>query len=181
MHRWRFYHHFPTGPDAPVRSPRAGVRTPILSDDGHDLAAALATIDDMGGGPMLDSAIADAFPRTTLEVTSARGVFTLQLRMPGLRRPMEARELSDGTLRYLALTAALLTPRPPELLVLNEPETSLHASLIEPLSRLIAAAGERSQIITTTHSGALAALIADATGSTPIFLERHGGATIART
>jgi hypothetical protein len=39
-------------------------------------------------------------------------------------RPLEASERSDGTLRYLCLAAALLTPRPPELLALNEPETT---------------------------------------------------------
>src|SRR4051794_35203835 len=44
----------------------------------------------------------------------------------GLLRPLSGAELSDGTLRYLLWVAALLTPRPPALLVLNEPETSLH-------------------------------------------------------
>ena len=48
------------------------------------------------------------------------------MRQHGLLRLLRAAELSDGTLRYLLLVAALLTPRPPPLLVLNEPETSLH-------------------------------------------------------
>ena len=43
--------------------------------------------------------------------------------LDGLLRPLRGAELSDGTLRYLLWVAALLTPRPPELLVLNEPET----------------------------------------------------------
>jgi hypothetical protein len=47
---WRFYHQLPTGPDAPARSPRSGVRTPVMANDGRDLAAALATIVDMGNG-----------------------------------------------------------------------------------------------------------------------------------
>ncbi len=38
---WRFYHHFSTGLGAPVREPQVATRTPVLSDDGHDLAAAL--------------------------------------------------------------------------------------------------------------------------------------------
>jgi predicted ATPase len=50
MRQWRFYHQIPTGPDAPARSPRPGVRTPVLADDGHDLAAALATVDDLAAG-----------------------------------------------------------------------------------------------------------------------------------
>ena len=62
----------------------------------------------------------------------------VRMEMPGIHRPLEAGELSDGTLRYLALVAALLSPRPPELLALNEPETSLHQQLLSPLGRLIA-------------------------------------------
>ncbi len=72
-------------------------------------------------------------PRSTMrslargvEVARTDGTFEVTLRQPGLLRPLRAAELSDGTLRYLLLAAALLTPRPPELLVLNEPETSLH-------------------------------------------------------
>jgi len=60
------------------------------------------------------------------------------MKQHGLLRPLEATELSDGTLRYLLWIAALLTPRPPALMVLNEPETSLHPDLLAPLGRLIA-------------------------------------------
>ena len=60
------------------------------------------------------------------------------MRQHGLLRPLKAAELSDGTLRYLLWVAALLTPRPPGLLVLNEPETSLHPDLLPALGRLIA-------------------------------------------
>ena len=64
-------------------------------------------------------------------------------------------ELSDGTLRYLLWIAALLTPRPPSLLVLNEPETSLHPDLLRPLAQLISSAAANSQIIAVSHSRAL--------------------------
>jgi len=50
----------------------------------------------------------------------------VEMHQHGLLRPFRAGELSDGTLRYLLLVAALLSPRPPSLMVLNEPETSLH-------------------------------------------------------
>lgn len=52
-------------------------------------------------------------------------------------RVFEANELSDGTLRYLALCGALLGYRLPGLIALNEPEASLHPELLEPLARLI--------------------------------------------
>ncbi len=84
------------------------------------------------------------------------------MRQHGLLRPLRAAELSDGTLRYLLLVAALLSPRPPSLMVLNEPETSLHPDLLPPLARLIALASSRSQIIIVTHAQLLADEIAAA-------------------
>jgi len=53
----------------------------------------------------------------------------------GLLRSLKAAELSDGTLRYFLLISALLSPRPPTLMILNEPETSLHQDLLAPLAR----------------------------------------------
>lgn len=54
----------------------------------------------------------------------------------------------------MAMATALLSPRPPSFLVLNEPETSLHPQLTGPLARLITAAATRTQIV-VTHSAAL--------------------------
>ena len=98
-------------------------------------------------------ALHDAFPGTTLLI-EARGAGQLQshLQQPGLLRTLGCPEWSDGTLRYLLLVAALLTPRPPPLLVLNEPETSLHPELIAPLARLIGRAVEHSQVWVISHS-----------------------------
>ena len=69
--------------------------------------------------------------------------------------PLGAAELSDGTLRYLLLVAALLSPRPPGLMVLNEPETSLHPALLAPLARLIGQASSTTQIVVVSHSAPL--------------------------
>ena len=77
------------------------------------------------------------------------------MRQPGLLRPLSGAELSDGTLRYLLWIAALLTPRPPALLVLNEPETSLHPDLLPALARLITRAAERTQMVVVSHAPAL--------------------------
>jgi hypothetical protein len=64
-------------------------------------------------------------------------------------------ELSDGTLRFLLWAAALLSPEPPSLMVLNEPETSLHPDLVQPLATLIRAAGAVTQVLVITDSNAL--------------------------
>jgi len=87
-----------------------------------------------------------------VEIANLDTRFALRFHQYGLLRPLDAAELSDGTLRYLLWVAALLTPRPPELLVLNEPETSLHPSLLPPLAALIATASRRSQVVVVTHA-----------------------------
>ena len=155
MRSWRFYDHLRTDRDAPSRFPQIGTRTTTLASDGADLAAAFQTIREIGDAEGLEEAIEDAFPGSSVELAVTDGMFELAMRQPGLLRPLRLAELSDGTLRYLLLVVALLTPRPPPLLVLNEPETSLHPNLLPALSRLIARAARRSQVIVVSHSAAL--------------------------
>jgi predicted ATPase len=155
MRAWRFYDHLRTDRDSPARKPQVGTRTPILGDEGGDIAAALQTIVEIGDSDGLSEAIDDAFPGSQIEIRASDALFELSLRQTGLLRPLRAGEFSDGTLRFLLLVAALLTPRPPSLMVLNEPETSLHADLLAPLARLIARASSRSQIIVVTHASPL--------------------------
>ena len=69
---WRFYDHFRTDVDAPARQPQVGTHTPVLADDGADLAAALQTVREIGDGEALDRAIEDAFPGAGLEVLQSR-------------------------------------------------------------------------------------------------------------
>jgi predicted ATPase len=173
---WRFYDQFRTDTDSPVRQSQIGTRTPVLDADGRDLAAALQTIIETGDGHALHGAIEDAFPASRLQVIETRGRFDLELTAHGLLRPLSAAELSDGTLRYLLLVAALLSPRPPSLMVLNEPETSLHADLVPALARLIARASEHTQIVVVTHARGLTEALT-AAGAQPLCLVKDFGAT----
>ncbi len=174
--RWRFYDHLRTDPDAGARRPGVATYTPVLAADGADLAAALLTIQRVGEATVLEATIADAFDNSRLElVEDADGVCRLLLHQPGLRRPFGARELSDGTLRYLLLATALLSPRPPGLLVLNEPEASLHPSLMPALAALVVDAAERSQVVVVTHSGELVRCLRE--HARLLELERTAGVT----
>jgi len=179
MGQWRFYHHFRTDPDAPLRHPQVGVRTPVLDHDGSDLAAALQTIIETGQARELHSAISLAIPGASVQIEydEKDGMFAVVMNMPGLKRPLRARELSDGTLRYLCLLAALLSPRPPALLALNEPETSLHPDLIEPLARQLVSAAKNSQLWVVTHSERLAQLVEKFSGEAAIRLQLVNGET----
>jgi predicted ATPase len=177
---WRFYHDFRTDPDSPLRRPQLCVMTPIMSHDGSDLVPALATVQHFNG-QMLDAALKDAFPESNLSLShGARGTVRLSMSFPGINKEFDVSELSDGTLQYLCLMTALLSARPASLLALNEPETSIHSSLYEPLARLIVKASEQSQIWITTHSQDLADHILELTGCAPIELEKIEGETLLK-
>ena len=178
LQSWRFYDYFRSDLQAPVRSPQIGTHTPILSNDGTDLAAALQTIREIGDDDELDRAVDDAFPGSRVEINSSGARFELALRQPGMLRALTAAELSDGTLRYVLLIAALLSPRPPELLVLNEPETSLHADLVPALARLIARAARSSQIIVVSHNEVLISQLAASRSLRRIRLSKELGETL---
>lgn len=178
MRGWRFYDHFRTDSYAPARVPQLGTRTPVLHHDGRDLAAALQTIREVGDEGALNEAIGDAFPGSQMSITVQHDTrFSVEFHQQGLLRPLSAAELSDGTLRYLLWVAALLTPRPPSLMVMNEPETSLHPDLLPALARLIVRASESAQIWVVTHSSGLIAALGRHSGCHTVELAKDLGET----
>jgi predicted ATPase len=165
---WRFYHAFRTDKASPVRAPALAVTAPTLASDGGNLAACLATVMNIRGeAPAIEAAIGDAFPGARLDAAVDLGRIHLELRLADMPRPLAVHELSDGTLAYLCLVAALLSYRLPGFIALNEPEASLHADLIRPLARLIAGASEQTQVWVVTHSHALAEALEAEAGATP--------------
>jgi predicted ATPase len=72
----------------------------------------------------------------------------------GLRYPVPATRLSDGTLRYLCLLAILCNPTPSPLVCIEEPELGLHPDILPKLSDLLRETSERCQLVVTTHSPA---------------------------
>ena len=174
---WRFYDGFRTDMTSPVRIPQIGTFTPVLNNDGTDLPAALQTILEIGDNEALQRTIDDAFPGSRLWIDVQAGRFEVKLQQHGLLRPLSASELSDGTLRFLLWTAALLTARPPELMVLNEPETSLHPDRLPALARLIIAASEHSQLIIVSHAQVLIEALEAASVSKRLQLEKSFGET----
>lgn len=178
IRRWRFYDTFRVDANSPARRPSVATFTPIMGGNGADLPAAIQTIREVGDDDGLAQAVDDAFPGSRLRVASTGAGLQLLFNQPGINRDLNANELSDGTLRFLLLVAALLTPRPPELIVLNEPENSMHPDLIPALSRLITAAAENSQVIVVSHSAALVEELEADEICVPIRLEKEAGETV---
>lgn len=176
---WRLYHDFRTDDASPIRQPCHAITTPTLSADGHDLAAVLATLFVIRQDVVdLRRAIDDAFPGARLSARDEGSWCRFELQFPDMPRPFGAHELSDGTLKYLCLLGALMGYRLPSLIALNEPEASLHPSLLPPLARLIAQAAQRTRIWIVTHSQALADALHEETGKKARRVVKQDGATI---
>ena len=177
IRRWRFYDHFRADAGAPARQAMPGSRTAVMHADGRDLPAAWRTIVEIGDAQALDAAVDDAFPGASVSIRVDAGRFTLLFDQHGLLRPLSAAELSDGTLRYLLWIAALLTPRPPPLIVLNEPETSLHPDLLPSLARLIRRAARSTQVWVVSHAPRLIAGLEEDEACLAVHLEKSFGET----
>ena len=176
---WRFYTEFRMDPGAPARQKGLAVATAALSGDGSDLASVLATVYQLQQRPeIVGRALDDAFPGAILDVVTRDGAASYSLKLPDMTRPLAAHEISEGTLQYLCLIAALSSFRLPRLIALNEPESGLHPRLLPPLARLITRASKATQVWVVTHSGGLAHEIGQASGVLPRVVAKRDGMTV---
>jgi predicted ATPase len=113
-----------------------------------------------------------------LEVREQTGHFSLMMHQKGLLRPLSVSELSEGTLRFIMLAAALLTPRPPPLMVLNEPETGLNPALMQHLCNLIGEASRNCQIVVVSHQEELVRLLLEGQNRSVLNLKKEMGETV---
>jgi predicted ATPase len=176
---WRFFHGFRTDRDSPMRQPCLAVTSPLLDEDGANIAAVFATLEHIRGDTIeLNRAIATAFEGARLTVPEPGEYAEFGLVFPHLPlRIFTPRELSDGQIRFLGLAAALMSYRQPPLIALNEPEASLHPDMLLPLAGMIAEAAKTSQIWIVTHSEQLAAAVQERCGVRAKRVIRKDGAT----
>ncbi|MCP4415402.1 MAG: AAA family ATPase [Chloroflexi bacterium] len=82
-------------------------------------------------------------------------VVELEWRQKNSDYPFHSSQLSDGTLRFVALATALLQPNPPSTILLDEPELGLHPFALNILAGLIKQAAVKTQLIISTQSADL--------------------------
>ncbi|MCV6614961.1 MAG: AAA family ATPase [Cellvibrionaceae bacterium] len=84
-------------------------------------------------------------------------------------------QLSDGSIRFICLVTALLQPKPPSTIIIDEPELGLHPYAISLLAGLLRSASKRMQVIVSTQS---APLVDEFSIDDLIVVEREKGATV---
>ena len=108
------------------------------------------------------------------------GTIQLFLHESGLSAPIPTTRISDGTLRFLAMLAVLLSPRPPSLLCFEEPELGLHPDAISLMGELLLDASQKMQLVITTHSDALLSALGNQVESVLVCENNGHGTTIER-
>ena len=117
------------------------------------------------------------FERMSTKVSG--GTVQFYLHEPGFSSPIPPTRLSDGTVRFVAILATLLTPSPPPLVCIEEPELGMHPDAVAMIGDLLVEASERMQIVVTTHSDTLVSSLTDRVDAV-VVCERPGSSTELR-
>jgi predicted ATPase len=165
---------------AALRQPQpADLPTNELAPDSRNLGLLLNQLEHSDVGPELNRLLTRFLPRYQRFSTLIQGG-TVQffLHEKGLKAPVPATRLSDGTIRFLAMLALLLAPSPPPLVCIEEPELGLHPDALMLLGEVLVEASARTQLIVTTHSDTLVSALTEQADS--VLVCEHIGQTLVR-
>ncbi len=167
---------------AVVRQPQpTDLPNNVLLPDLRNLALILNRIEQSSAFPRFNAALKRFLPRFQRVSTLVQGG-TLQifLHEEGLRSPIPATRLSDGTIRFIALLAILLRPDIAPLICLEEPELGLHPDALALIAELLVEASQQTQIIVTTQSDVLISALNEHAESVIVCENLGGGSTFQR-
>ncbi|SMD45228.1 Predicted ATPase [Aquiflexum balticum DSM 16537] len=152
------FHFHDTSSSSSLRQPSKTLDYRYLKSDGSNLAAFLYRIKSTHPKhfKMIEytiGSVAPFFERFDLEPDAKNPeVIFLNWFEKGSDEYFNAFHLSDGTLRFIALTTLLLQPDLPSTIILDEPELGLHPIAISKLAGMVKKASVNSQIIIATQS-----------------------------
>lgn len=165
----------------PLRQPQpADLPTDTLLPDARNLGLILNQLQHSDAGSELNTMMRRFLPRFQRVSTLVQaGTVQFFLHEEGLKAPVPATRLSDGTMRFLAMMSQLLSPMPPPLVCIEEPELGLHPDALSLVAEQLVAASTRMQLIVTTHSDALVSALTDHIDSV-LICEHRGGTLLTR-
>ena len=177
----RTFREWTFGRHTSLRRPRpADLPEDRLLPDAKNLAMVLNRIQHGGDGRRFDDLLKRFFPRFERMTTLVSGgTVQFYLHEAGFSSPIPPARLSDGTIRFVALLATLLSPAPPPLVCIEEPELGLHPDAVALLAELLVEASERMQLVVTTHSDALVSALTGQPDAV-VACERPGAGTELR-
>jgi predicted ATPase len=146
-----------------LRQPQpADLPNDILLPDARNLGLILNSIENSDEGLRLNESIKRFLPRfRRFSISVQAGTVQILLHEDGLRSPIPATRLSDGTIRFIAILTILLRPALAPLICLDEPELGLHPDALTIIAELLVDAARHTQIVVTTHSDALVSALTE--------------------
>lgn len=156
LESFRVYHFHDTSKNAPLKQTARLDDTRFLRADGANLPAFLYKLqqhDTLAFNRIeaVIQTIAPYFDRFDLQPTG--DFIRLNWRQKNTDIYLDASDLSDGTLRFIALCTLLLQPELPQTIIIDEPELGLHPYAITILAELMqSAAQQKRQLIVATQS-----------------------------
>ncbi len=160
---WRLYHLHDTSTSSPMRKTAKVDDNRFLRPDGANLASFLYYLRERHEesyslivrtvqrvAPFFDAFRLDPLRRKPDDIK-------LEWRHRKSDQYFDASSLSDGTLRFVALTTLFLQPVQyrPSVILVDEPELGLHPYAIEMLAALVRQASVDTQVIVSTQSSLL--------------------------
>jgi predicted ATPase len=155
--------------------PKVGSSDVILAKSGENLPTVLDNIiNHINHGidfdERINNAMKEILPMTRRVKTSREGMsLTVQWYFDDMDVPFYLDDMSDGTVRMLCWATILHSPILPTLLVIDEPELSLHIAWMGILANWIKQASQKTQIIISTHSPDLLDYFTDCAGDVICF------------
>ena len=180
--RMSFYREFHVGRHTPPRLPqKVDLPQDRLLEDASNLGLMLSDLMNM---PPIKRQILErlrGFYPNVQDVVASLSGGTVQIffHEEGLRGPIPATRLSDGSLRYLCLLTVLCHPEPPSVICIEEPEIGFHPDILPDVAKLLVEASQRSQLFVTTHSDILVDALTDVPEAV-VVCEKADGATQLR-
>ena len=178
----RFYREPIFGREAQPRRPQsADLPQDLLEEDGRNLALVINALRRRPEERRLivENLRAMLEFATDVDTRIFGGTVVLDIIENGLNEAVPASRLSDGTLRFLCLTAILCHPEPPPLACIEEPELGLHPDILSVVARMMVEASKRMQLIVTTHSDLLVSHLSD-TPEAVVVCDRRASRTVLR-
>ena len=172
----RSFREWTFGRYAEVRKPqKADLPADVLVPDSRNLGLILNQLEHSDSWSEFNDYLSRFLPRFQRFSTRIEGgTVQFYLHETGLKLPIPATRLSDGTIRFMAILAQLLSPVPPPLVCMEEPELGLHPDAIALLANLLHDASARTQLIVTTHSDALVSALTEYADSVLVCEHRDG-------
>lgn len=152
----KVYHFHETGTNSPFNNDCNLIDNVVLQSKGGNLAAILYRLKNEE--PIIYNRIVKVIQSVApgfkdFDLVAKGNYVNLTWRDKYSENLYGAVDLSDGTIRFIALVTLFLQPNPPAVIIIDEPELGLHPFAINKLAGLVKSVAERgTQVVLSTQS-----------------------------